>query len=53
MSVIAKHKGSHYILTKGSPEAVRNLLESVPTDYDIAVDNYNLLGYRVLSLAWR
>lgn len=38
---------------KGSPEAVRELLNQVPTDYDEAVDRYNLLGYRVLALGFR
>lgn len=53
MSVIARFNGKSYVLTKGSPEAVKDLLTGVVADYDQAVDSYNLLGYRVLSLAFR
>mmetsp|Transcript_25186 Transcript_25186/g.64426 ORF Transcript_25186/g.64426 Transcript_25186/m.64426 type:complete len:951 (-) Transcript_25186:75-2927(-) len=44
---------SYVILAKGSPEALRPLLASVPSDYDETVDMLGRRGMRVICLAWR
>jgi cation-transporting ATPase 13A1 len=42
-----------FILTKGAPEIVADLLTTVPADYHSSVDRLTLAGYRVLALAYR
>ena len=48
-----KMMGGDYCLVKGSPEALKKLLEKVPTWYDNTVSSMTHQGYRVLALAYR
>ena len=41
------------VVCKGSPEAIRALLKTVPAAYESTYDYYTQRGYRVIALAYR
>ena len=53
MSAVISHNGNSYLVTKGSPESLKELLSDVPERYDNIVEKYNLIGYRILCLAYK
>ena len=53
MTVICVNKNRPLVLTKGAPEAVRELLSLVPESYDRVHQELVCLGARVLALAYK
>ena len=52
-AAVAAASGCHglYVLAKGSPEMIRELLAAVPDGYDAAHQRHSLRGKRVIALA--
>ncbi|RVD91023.1 cation-transporting atpase, partial [Tubulinosema ratisbonensis] len=51
MSVLVSFRNRIFIFTKGSPEAIKELLKEISEDYDDRVGEYAMDGYRVISMA--
>uniref|UniRef100_A0A0A9XW91 Putative cation-transporting ATPase 13A5 n=1 Tax=Lygus hesperus TaxID=30085 RepID=A0A0A9XW91_LYGHE len=51
--VVRTTHGKHYIVMKGSPEAVGSLCTSLPTDYAQKSEKQASKGFRVIALAVR
>lgn len=44
---------SNRIVSKGAPEVMKNLFNSVPENYDITYNNYAKQGFRILALGYQ
>lgn len=53
MSVLVRKEGKYYGYVKGSPEKIRSLCSSVPSNFHKVLDMHAQQGYRILALAYR
>lgn len=51
MSVLFSYNGKNYLSTKGSPEALKSLLNprTIPENYDSMYKKYSFAGYRLIA----
>lgn len=53
MSCIIRQNNAYMVVSKGSPESLRPLINNLPGTYDKRVAELTSEGYRVLALAYK
>nr|CCC91813.1 unnamed protein product [Trypanosoma congolense IL3000] len=53
MSCIVSANDGKYVVSKGSPDAIAHLCDSVPPDFHTVANAHAIRGYRVIALAYR
>lgn len=53
MSVIVQIKNKKFIFCKGSPDTMQKLIKNIPKDYEKKINEYSLMGYRLITIAYK